>query len=99
MFFDTCYALQDGVDMSVTIPFNVSNIPQCVCDKRECFEEAFKILAGKFIFMSTMTFLVVCYMAITYKLKKDWFDKTVQECIFILIITSVWMLEVVIRGI
>jgi len=44
-------------------------------------------------YMSIFSFAVVVYIAVTYRFHRELFDRTIEDAIFLLILSSAWLFE------
>jgi len=70
-----------------------------VCDCRELLNQTVFVMNARLQYMSILTFVLVVYMATTYKLNESLFKKSIKWCLFILIISTAWLFEFSIRSI
>ncbi|UCD06967.1 MAG: hypothetical protein JSW41_03980 [Candidatus Aenigmatarchaeota archaeon] len=87
-----------NITLNVTMPDMINITPQeCVCNCSAYIETMGKVgFAAKY--MAALTIAVVIYMAFTYRKRPKLFKRSIEWCIFLLIMSSIYLFETIFWG-
>ncbi len=84
--------------INVTMPDMINiTVEECILNCTSYMEAMGKIgFAAQY--MAFLTLAVVLFMAITFRKRKELFDRSIEWCIFLLIMSSIYLFETIFWG-